>query len=73
MGRFGKHLIWLAIALFSVPLPLAANDVDFLDGAILIATSLVGLVLVARPGGIGRIQGIILVATYILYVVTAIV
>jgi len=52
--------------------PLAANDVDFLDGAILIATSLVGLVLVARPGGIGRVQGIILVATYILYVVTAV-
>jgi len=46
---------------------LPANDVDFMDGAILIATSLAGLVLVARPGGVGRIQGGILVATYLLY------
>ena len=53
--------------------PLAANDVSFLDGAILIATSLIGLVLVARPDGIGRLQGSILVATYLLYVITAIV
>ena len=30
--------------------PLAANDVDLIDGAILIAVSLAGLVLVARPG-----------------------
>lgn len=53
--------------------PLAAHDVNFIDGAILIATSLVGLVLVARPGGIGRVQGSLLVATYSLYIITAIV
>lgn len=53
--------------------PLAANDVDILDGAILIASSLIGLVLVARPGGIGRLQGGLLVATYSLYIITAIV
>jgi len=52
--------------------PLAAADVDLLDGAILIASSLAGLVLVARPGGIGRLQGGLLVATYSLYVTTTI-
>jgi len=46
---------------------LPANDVDVTDGAILIASSLAGLVLVARPSGIGRIQGGVLVATYLLY------
>lgn len=53
--------------------PLAAPDVDFVDGAILVATSLAGLVLIARPGGIGRLQGSILVATYSLYLLSAIV
>ncbi len=53
--------------------PLAAQEVDLLDGAILIASSMIGLVLVARPGGIGRLQGGLLVATYSLYVITAIV
>ena len=43
-----------------------------MDGAILMATSLAGLVLVARPGGIGRIQGTVLVVTYGLYLATAI-
>lgn len=52
--------------------PLVATDVDFTDGAILIATSLVGLVLVARPGGIGRLQGGLLVGTYALYLIFAI-
>ncbi len=52
--------------------PLAATDVDLLDGAILIASSLAGLVLVARPGGIGRLQGGLLIATYSLYVTTTI-
>jgi len=47
--------------------PLSASDVDPMDGAILIATSMAGLVLVARPGGIRRAQGGILVATYLLY------
>lgn len=51
--------------------PLAAYDVDLIDGAILIAVSMAGLVLIARPGGIGRVQGGVLVATYMLYVVTA--
>ena len=45
--------------------PLPANDVDLMDGAILMATSAAGLVLVARPGGIGRIQGGVLVGTYL--------
>lgn len=52
--------------------PLAANDVNLIDGAILIATSLIGLVLVARRGGIGRLQGGILVTTYVLYLINAI-
>ncbi|MCR9095920.1 MAG: calcium/sodium antiporter [bacterium] len=52
--------------------PLPANDVDLVDGAILMATSLAGLVLVARPGGIGRIQGAVLVGTYLLYLANAI-
>ena len=51
--------------------PVAAHDVDPLDGVILIAVSLAGLVLVARAGGIGRVQGAILVMAYTLYVVTA--
>ncbi|MEZ4355936.1 MAG: calcium/sodium antiporter [Myxococcota bacterium] len=51
--------------------PVAAHDVDPIDGVILIAVSLAGLVLVARPGGIGRVQGAILVMAYTLYVVTA--
>ena len=52
--------------------PLPANDVDLVDGAILMATSLTGLVLVARPGGIGRIQGAVLTGTYLLYLANAI-
>lgn len=48
--------------------PLSASDVDLMDGGILILTSLAGLVLVARPEGVGRTQGIILIATYVLYV-----
>jgi cation:H+ antiporter len=52
--------------------PLAATDVGFMDGAVLVATSLAGLVLVARTAGIGRVQGAVLVATYVLYVVSAI-
>jgi cation:H+ antiporter len=47
--------------------PLSASDVDPMDGAILIATSMAGLVLVARPGGIRRAQGGVLIATYLLY------
>jgi len=52
--------------------PLAAPDVSLTDGAILVATSLAGLVLIARPQGIGRLQGMILVATYLLYLLSAI-
>jgi cation:H+ antiporter len=51
--------------------PLAAADVTFIDGATLMATSLVGLVLVARPSGIGRLQGAVLVATYSVYIIAA--
>jgi cation:H+ antiporter len=51
--------------------PLQANDVDLLDGAILIAVSLAGLVILARPGGIRRVQGGILVGTYFVYLVAA--
>ena len=51
--------------------PLAANDVDLMDGAILVAASLIGLVLIARPGGIGRAQGAVLVTTYSIYLIAA--
>ena len=53
--------------------PLSAAEVGLMDGVILIATTLVGLVLIARPAGIGRIQGSILVGTYVLYVVSALI
>ena len=53
--------------------PLTATDVGLMDGAILIATSFVGLVLIARPAGIGRLQGIILVGTYSLYLISALI
>ncbi len=51
--------------------PLRAYDVSLVDGAIMIAASLVGMVLLAKPGGIGRIQGGILVAAYGLYFAAA--
>ena len=51
--------------------PLAAHDVDPIDGAILVTTSLIGLVLVARPGGIGRLQGAVLITTYSIYLIAA--
>ena len=53
--------------------PLAAYDVNWIDGIILIAASLAGLVMVARPNGIGRVQGGLLVTAYALYLVTTIV
>lgn len=53
--------------------PLAAYDVNWIDGLILIAASLAGLVMVARPNGIGRVQGGLLVTAYALYLVTTIV
>ncbi|MHA7835898.1 MAG: calcium/sodium antiporter [bacterium] len=49
--------------------PLPTPDVSLLDGALLMAVSLAGLVLLARPGGIARPQGIVLVSTYLLYLV----
>ena len=52
--------------------PLDAYDVSLLDGAILIAVSLAGLVLIARPGGIGRFQGGVMVTAYTLYLFAAI-
>ncbi len=52
--------------------PLAATDVDLMDGAILIGTSLVGIVLIARPDGIGRLQGAVLVTTYTLYLLSVV-
>jgi cation:H+ antiporter len=52
--------------------PLAANEVDLIDGLILISTSLAGLVLVARPEGLGRARGIILVSIYLIYVTIAV-
>ena len=51
--------------------PLAAHDVNLYDGAILIAVSFTGLVLVARPNGIGKLQGGILVGAYLLYLFNA--
>jgi cation:H+ antiporter len=53
--------------------PLTATDVSLLDGLILIAVSFVGLVLIARPEGIGRVQGGVLVSAYTLYIVAAII
>jgi cation:H+ antiporter len=53
--------------------PLLAYDVTIIDGAILIAVSFAGLVLIARPSGIGRLQGAVLVGTYTLYLVAAVV
>lgn len=52
--------------------PLSAYDVSLVDGAILIAVSLAGLVLVARPQGIGRVQGSVLVTAYTVYLVLAV-
>ena len=52
--------------------PLAALDVSLIDGVILIVTSLVGLVLLARPAGIGRLHGVVLVAAYSLYLIAAV-
>lgn len=52
--------------------PLLADDVTLIDGAILIAVSFAGLVLVARPSGIGRTQGVVLVGTYTLYLLAAV-
>lgn len=51
--------------------PLQAHDVDVLDGAILIAVSFTGLVLLLRAGGIGRLQGSVLVAAYLVYLSAA--
>jgi cation:H+ antiporter len=51
--------------------PMAATDVGLMDGIVLVATSLAGLVLVARREGIGRTQGWLLVTTYGLYVASA--
>lgn len=48
--------------------PLAATDVSLMDGFILMGTSLAGLALVARPSGIGRTEGIVLVLAYLAYV-----
>ena len=53
--------------------PLAATDVTLLDGLIMIAVSFAGMVLVARPEGIGRIQGSVLVSAYTLYIIAAII
>ena len=49
--------------------PLAANDVDLMDGAILVATSLAGMVLVAHPRAVGRVQGGILITAYVAYLI----
>jgi cation:H+ antiporter len=52
--------------------PLVANEVHLLDGVILMVTSLVGMVMIARPNGIGRMHGSILIAAYSLYLIAAI-
>jgi cation:H+ antiporter len=52
--------------------PLAAIDVSLIDGLILIAVSFAGMVLIARPNGIGRVQGGVLISAYTLYVGAAI-
>lgn len=52
--------------------PLTATDVSPMDGVILVVTSLIGLVLVARRSGIGPIHGGVLVAAYSLYLLAAI-
>jgi cation:H+ antiporter len=51
--------------------PLTAYDVTVIDGVILIAVSFAGLVLIARPNGIGRFQGGVLVTAYTLYIAMA--
>ena len=51
--------------------PLAACEVNLIDGVILMITSLVGLVMIARPNGIGRVHGGILIAAYSLYLIAA--
>jgi len=53
--------------------PLVATDVSVIDGAVLIAVSLAGLLLFARPEGIGRVQGGIMVSAYTLYVAGALI
>lgn len=51
--------------------PLVATDVSLIDGVVLIAVSFAGLVLFARPNGIGRVQGGIMVGAYTLYIAAA--
>jgi len=53
--------------------PLVATDVTLIDGIILIAVSFAGLVLLARPNGIGRVQGGIMVSAYTLYIAAALI
>ena len=53
--------------------PIAATDVSLLDGAIMMAATLVGLVLVIPRTGINRVQGGILVAAYATYIVAALI
>ena len=52
--------------------PLVANEVNLIDGVILMVTSLVGLVMIARPNGIGRVHGSILIAAYSLYLLASV-
>lgn len=52
--------------------PLTAHGVTVIDGIILIAVSFAGLVLIARPDGIGRVHGVVMVAAYTLYLVTTV-
>ena len=51
--------------------PLAASDVSMIDGFVLIAVSFAGMILIARPEGIGRVQGGVLVSAYTLYIAGA--
>ncbi len=60
------------LGLTAIIRPLFAYEVTIMDGVILIAVSFVGLVLIARPQGIGRAQGGVMVAAYILYLFAAV-
>ncbi len=60
------------LGLTAIVRPLAANEVSLLDGAILMVTSLVGMVMIARPNGIGRVHGGILIVAYSLYLIAAV-
>ena len=60
------------LGLTAIIRPLTAYEVTVIDGVILIAVSFAGLVIIARPEGVGRVQGGVMVTAYTLYVVSAV-